>query len=112
MKNKFPVVVGGNHTVSIGAAKAFSGHYNDLSVLQLDAHSDLRQEYEGSAMNHACVMARIREFAPIVQVGIRSMAREESVFMLTAKGYFFPMNYIMIRQITGRQLTCFQKMSI
>ncbi len=48
-ENKFPVVVGGNHTVSIGAVKAFSGHYKDLSVLQLDAHSDLRQEYEGSA---------------------------------------------------------------
>lgn len=78
--NKFPVVVGGNHTVSIGAAKAFSGHFKDLSVLQLDAHSDLRQEYEGSAFNHACVMARIREFAPVVQVGIRSMAREEVEF--------------------------------
>lgn len=78
--NKFPVVVGGNHTVSIGAAKAFSGHFKDLSVLQLDAHSDLRQEYEGSAFNHACVMARIREFAPVVQVGIRSMSREEVEF--------------------------------
>ena len=78
--NKFPVVVGGNHTVSIGAAKAFSGYFKDLSVLQLDAHSDLRQEYEGSAFNHACVMARIREFAPVVQVGIRSMAREEVEF--------------------------------
>ncbi len=87
-ENKFPVVVGGNHTVSIGAAKAFSGHYNDLSVLQLDAHSDLRQEYEGSAMNHACVMARIREFAPIVQVGIRSMAREESVFIDRERIFF------------------------
>ena len=78
--NKFPVVVGGNHTVSIGAAKAFSRHFKDLSVLQLDAHSDLRQEYEGSAFNHACVMARIREFAPVVQVGIRSMSKEEVEF--------------------------------
>ncbi len=76
-ENKFPVITGGNHTVSIGAVKAFSGHFRNLSVLQLDAHSDLRQEYEGSSLNHACSMARIREFAPIVQVGIRSMSREE-----------------------------------
>ena len=86
--NKFPVVVGGNHTISIGAAKAFSGHYKDLSVLQLDAHSDLRQEYEGSPMNHACVMARIREFAPVVQVGIRSMAHEEVRFMDRERMFF------------------------
>ena len=86
--NKFPVVVGGNHTVSIGAAKAFSGYFKDLSVLQLDAHSDLRQEYEGSAFNHACVMARIREFAPVVQVGIRSMSREEVEFADREKIFF------------------------
>lgn len=76
-ETKFPVIVGGNHTVSIGAARAFSGHYSNLSVLQLDAHTDLRQEYEGSAFNHACSMARIRELVPVVQTGIRSMSREE-----------------------------------
>jgi agmatinase len=74
---KFPVVVGGNHTVSIGSVKAFSQVTKDLSVLQLDAHSDLRQEYEGSRFNHACAMARVREFSPVVQVGIRSMSVEE-----------------------------------
>lgn len=76
-QGKFPVVVGGNHTVSIGAARAFSEYFENLSILQLDAHLDLRQEYEGSAYNHACTVARIREFAPVVQVGIRSMSREE-----------------------------------
>jgi agmatinase len=75
--NKFPVLIGGNHTVSIGSIQACSEFYNDLTVLQLDAHGDLRQEYEGSELNHACVMARAREFAPIVQVGIRSMSAEE-----------------------------------
>ena len=75
--NKFPVLIGGNHTVSIGSIKAFSEYYDDLSILQLDAHADLRQEYEGSHLNHACAMARAREFAPIVQVGIRSMSAEE-----------------------------------
>lgn len=75
--NKYPVVIGGNHTVSIGSIKAFAEYYSNLSVLQLDAHSDLRNEYEGSELNHACAMARAREMAPIVQVGIRSMAAEE-----------------------------------
>jgi len=76
-EKKFPVTVGGNHTVSIGAIKAFSDRYRDLSVLQLDAHSDLRQEYEGSRFNHACAMARASEYAPVIQVGIRSMSAEE-----------------------------------
>ena len=56
--NKFPVIIGGNHSVSIGAIKAFSEYYDNLSVLQLDAHADLRQEYEGSEFNHACAMAQ------------------------------------------------------
>ena len=77
---KFPVIIGGNHTVSIGAFKAFAEAYDDLTILQLDAHSDLRQEYEGSKLNHACAMARAREYAPIVQVGIRSMSAEELQF--------------------------------
>lgn len=75
--NKFPVVVGGNHSVSIGSLKAFSARFNNLSVLQLDAHTDLRETYEGSRLNHACAMARARELAPVVQVGIRSMSAEE-----------------------------------
>jgi agmatinase len=77
---KFPVVVGGNHSVGIGSAKAFSEHFENLSILQLDAHSDLRQVYEGSSYNHACAMARMREFAPVIQVGIRSMSQEESSY--------------------------------
>jgi len=76
-ERKFPVLVGGNHSVSIGAVKAFSEHFPNLTVLQLDAHADLRQTYEGSEFNHACVMARAREFASIVQVGIRSMSLGE-----------------------------------
>ena len=76
-ENKFPVIIGGNHTVSIGSIKAFSEYYDNLTVLQLDAHSDLRQIYEGSEFNHACAMARAREYASLVQVGIRSMSAEE-----------------------------------
>jgi agmatinase len=76
-EGKFPVILGGNHTVSIGSIKAASEFYDNLSVLQLDAHTDLRSVYEGSGFNHACVMARAKEVAQIVQVGIRSMAYEE-----------------------------------
>ena len=73
-RKKFPVIIGGNHTVPIGAFRAYAERYSDLTILQLDAHGDLRQEYEGSEFNHACAMARAREFAPVVQVGIRSMS--------------------------------------
>ena len=77
-EGKFPVIVGGNHTVSIGAFYAFERKYPGLSILQLDAHADLRDKYEGSPFNHACVMARAREKADIVQVGIRSISAEEA----------------------------------
>jgi len=93
-EDKFPVVIGGNHTVSIGAARAFSAYYDDLTVLQLDAHADLRQEYEGSKNNHACVMARIREFAPIVQVGIRSMSAGEPPYADKERIFFAHQLYI------------------
>jgi agmatinase len=67
------VVIGGEHSVSIGAIKAQAEKHKKLTVLQLDAHSDLRDEYHGSKYNHACVMARAKELCQIVQVGIRSM---------------------------------------
>ncbi|HLN54177.1 MAG TPA: agmatinase [Lentimicrobium sp.] len=78
-KKKFPVIIGGEHSVSIGAFKAFSEYYkdSDFTILQFDAHADMRQEYEGSKYNHACVMARAVEMAPVLQVGIRSMSFEE-----------------------------------
>jgi agmatinase len=70
---KFVVVLGGEHSISTGCVRAHVQSHPGMSVLQLDAHSDLREEYEGSQYNHACVMARIKELCPIVQVGIRSM---------------------------------------
>lgn len=75
---KFPVLLGGEHSVSIGAFRAIAKHYDTFSILQLDAHSDMRDEYEGSPYNHACVMARGKESTDsIAQVGIRSTAIEE-----------------------------------
>lgn len=76
---KFPVLLGGEHSVSIGAFRAFAKHYKDFSVLQLDAHSDMRSEYEESTHNHACVMARAKEVATVAQVGIRSSCIEEKI---------------------------------
>ncbi|HOK62156.1 MAG: agmatinase [Tenuifilum sp.] len=72
-KGKFTVIIGGEHSVSIGTIQAHAQKYKNLSVLQIDAHTDLRDSYEGSKNNHACVMARAKELCPIVQVGIRSM---------------------------------------
>jgi len=86
--NRFPVVIGGEHSVSIGAVQAHADNHKSLSVLQLDAHADLRDEYEGSIYNHACVMARVKELCPIVQVGIRSMSNEEKE-TLDRSGVFF-----------------------
>ncbi|MGM9745717.1 MAG: agmatinase [Paludibacteraceae bacterium] len=75
---KFPVTIGGNHTVSIGAIRAAAQRYDNLTVLQLDAHSDLRRTYEGSELNHACVMNQAKKVAQITQVGIRSQCIEET----------------------------------
>ncbi len=77
--NKFVVMLGGEHSITTGAIKAFKEKFTDLSVLQIDAHSDLRNEYEGSKYNHACVMRRVFDMkVPFVQVGIRSFCDEEA----------------------------------
>ncbi len=76
--NKFPVIIGGEHSISTGVVLAVKQKYTDFSVLQFDAHADLRDEYKGSRYNHGCAMARIREHADAVQVGIRSLSCEES----------------------------------
>ncbi|MCX5716319.1 MAG: agmatinase [Candidatus Omnitrophica bacterium] len=78
---KFPVVLGGEHSVSIGPVAAFREIYPDLSVLYLDAHYDLRDELEGSRYNHGCVARRICETTPVVEVGVRSLSKEEKDFL-------------------------------
>jgi agmatinase len=75
---KFVVTLGGEHSISIGAAHAHSQAFEELTVLQLDAHTDLREIYKGNRNNHACTMARIRdEVGRTVSVGIRSMDSSE-----------------------------------
>lgn len=85
---KFPVILGGEHSVSIGVFNSLAKHYESFSVLQLDAHSDMRSEYEGSRYNHACVMARAKEVASVAQVGIRSSAIEEKENILPDRIFY------------------------
>jgi agmatinase len=76
---KFPVVLGGEHSVSVGAVRAAAKKFPGLSVLSIDAHADLRDEYEGDRYSHACTMRRIVESKGVgkyAQVGVRSMSRE------------------------------------
>ena len=81
-KDKFSVVLGGEHTVTIPAVKAAAQNYDDLSVLQIDAHADLKDEFEGEKLSHACVMRRIREITKnTAQVGIRDMCAEENEYI-------------------------------
>jgi len=80
-KDKFVVMLGGEHSLTVGMVKAFRQRFDSLSVLQLDAHTDLRDAYEDSKYSHACVMRRVLEYCPIVQVGIRSLCEEEHRFL-------------------------------
>jgi agmatinase len=83
--NKIPVMLGGEHSISFGAVQALKEKYPNLQVLQLDAHADLRESYQGSPYSHASVARRISEICPLVQVGIRSMSREEADFLSGSK---------------------------
>ncbi len=87
-RDKFLVTVGGDHTVCLGPIKAFTELFQGLSVLQIDAHADLRDVYNGTPYSHACVMARVKEMCPFVQVGIRSMDVEEKSAMNEEKVFW------------------------
>ncbi|MGA2667311.1 MAG: agmatinase [Ignavibacteria bacterium] len=81
-KNKFVVTLGGEHTISLAPLKAHADFYKDLSILQFDAHSDLRIEYEGSRFSHASFAARAAEItSKITQIGIRAQCKEEFEFI-------------------------------
>ncbi|MFA6034911.1 MAG: agmatinase [Myxococcota bacterium] len=77
---KFVVMLGGEHSLTEGAVAAYKEKYKNLSVLQIDAHMDLRSEYEGTPYSHACVMRRIHSICPFVQVAIRSGCQDEYEF--------------------------------
>jgi agmatinase len=85
---KFLTFFGGEHSISIGIIEAFREHYRDLTVLQLDAHADLRPSYLGSEFNHACAMHRASRHTNLVQVGIRSMDISEKEWLDSSKCFF------------------------
>lgn len=85
---KFPTFFGGEHSISIGLIKAFYEHYSDLTVLQLDAHTDLRPEYMGTPYNHACAVYDASKNCNLVQVGIRSMDTAENDHLEPRKCFF------------------------
>ena len=74
-------LLGGEHTIAVGAVRAMKQRHPNLSVLYLDAHGDLRDTYMDTPYSHACVARRLIEICPVVQVGVRSLSREE--FVLT-----------------------------
>jgi agmatinase len=80
-KSKFVATLGGEHTVSLGSVRAHAKQFPDMSVLYLDAHADLRNEYQGSKFSHACIARRITETVPVVEVGVRSLSSEEHSFI-------------------------------
>ena len=83
-KNKMVLMLGGEHSLILGVVKAYRERHEALSVLQLDAHADLRDSYLGTRFSHATVMRRVHELCPIVPVGIRSLSQEEHYFIVEA----------------------------
>lgn len=79
---KFLLTLGGEHSITSGPVRAVGEKYRDLSVLQIDAHADMRAEYQGSPWSHAAVMRRVVEMGvPVVGVGIRNYSRDEARFI-------------------------------
>jgi agmatinase len=84
-KGKLLAMLGGEHSLTLGTVKAYREKYPELSVLHLDAHADLRDQYQGTKYSHACVMRRVWEICPVVHAGIRSLSREEHEFLSKRK---------------------------
>jgi len=92
---KIPVTLGGEHSISFGCVQAVQEVYPGLSVLQLDAHADMRDSYQGSPFSHASVARRISERCPLVQAGIRSMSAEEAAFLPASAVKTFSADFIL-----------------
>jgi len=87
-RNKFVTLFGGEHSISIGSIRAFNECFDNLTVLHIDAHADLRKEYEGTKCNHACAVYEASQNTNLVQVGIRSMDIAETRVMDEEKVFF------------------------
>ena len=87
-QDKFVTLFGGEHSISIGSIRAFNESFEELTVVQIDAHADLRPEYEGSKCNHACAVYEASKNTNLIQVGIRSMDISETEHMDENQVYF------------------------
>lgn len=103
-QDKLVVMLGGEHSLSLGTVRAFRESCEDLCVLQLDAHADLRHEYLGTNYSHACVMRRVSELCPIIQVGVRSLSWEEQQFLSQSKMQPFYMSMLTSNQASSDQI--------
>ncbi len=81
-EKRFPILIGGEHTVTLGSIKSLKEVYKNLKILHLDAHLDLRDEYLGCKFSHATVVRRIYEMGiPVLSVGVRTLSKEEYEFI-------------------------------
>ena len=87
-RNKFVTIFGGEHAVSIGTIRAFNETFNDLTVLHLDAHANLRKSYKGSNFSGASATYEASQTTNLIQVGVRSMDSMEKTIMDEEKTYF------------------------
>tara|TARA_B110001450_G_C17580155_1_gene464569 strand:+ start:46 stop:927 length:882 start_codon:yes stop_codon:yes gene_type:complete len=81
-KNKFPLILGGEHSLTPGSIKPFVKKFDELTILHFDAHADLREEYKGEKFSHACAIKRCLDFknVKVVSFGIRNLSKNEMKF--------------------------------
>jgi len=96
--NKIPVMLGGEHSISSGAVEAILEKYPKLTVLQFDAHADLRDSYQNTAYSHASVAKRIADMCDLVQVGIRSMSKEDAEYLSKSKVKSYSADFVLEKE--------------
>lgn len=87
--NKFAILLGGEHSLSIGAIKAYQKRYPEMGILQIDAHLDLRESYDETPFSHACAMRRVADHSCVISTGIRCAEPEEMEFLEKSKSKTF-----------------------
>lgn len=92
---KIPVMLGGEHSISLGAVQAMREAFPNITVLQLDAHADLRDTYQGSPFSHAAVARRVVEICPLIQAGVRSMSAPEAEFLSKSQVKSYSADFIL-----------------
>src|ERR1700704_4931803 len=88
-RGKFPLILGGEHSITGPVVAAVAAKHPGLSVLQIDAHADLRESFMGTPHSHACAMRRVLDHARTTQVGIRSLSPEEAAAAPSLKTKIF-----------------------